>query len=77
MSRRIPLTFLGGCLLCSAVPPRAAAVPLTYEIGDGSTVSSSFSDPGRVIKHALVTGVQDVAFSLNDGQSYTFDLLKI
>jgi hypothetical protein len=77
VSHRILLPLLAGCVLCSAVLPRAVAVQLTYEIGDGSSVSGNLSDPGLVIKYALVTGLKDVAFSLNDGQSYTFDLFKI
>ena len=77
MSHRILLPFLAGFVLCLAVLPRAAAVQLTYEIGDGSSVSGNLSDPGLVIKYALVTGLKDVAFSLNDGQSYAFDFLKI
>jgi hypothetical protein len=77
MSQRTFLPYLAGCVICLAVLPRAVAVQLTYEIGDGSAVSGNFSDPGLVIKYALVAGLQDVAFSLNDGESYTFDLLKI
>ena len=77
MSQRILPPFLTGFVLCSVVLPRAAAVKLTYEIGDDSSVSGNLSDPGLVIKYALVAGLQDVAFSLNDRESYTFDLLKI
>ena len=77
MSPRTFLPFLAGCVLCSAVLPRAVAVQLTYEMGDGSAVSGNFSDPGLAIKYALVAGLKDVAFSLNDGESYTFDLFKI
>jgi hypothetical protein len=77
MSHRILLPFLTGFLLCSAVLPRAAAVKLTYEIGDDSSVSGNLSYPDLVIKYTLVAGLKDVAFSLNDGQNYTFDFLKI
>jgi hypothetical protein len=77
VSQKTLLPFLAASALCSAVIPRAVAVQLTYEIGNGSTVSGNISDPGLVIKYALVGGLQDVAFSLNDGENYTFDLLRI
>ena len=73
---RILLPFLPLPYLRGFDSPRAGAVPLTYEMGAESTVTGNFSDPGLVVKYALVTGLQDVAFSLHDGQSYTFDLLR-
>jgi hypothetical protein len=69
--QRFALPAILACALASSV---ALATP--YEIGNGSSVSANTGD-GLIIGTALVNGLSNVAFNLNDGQSTTFNFFKI
>ncbi len=53
------------------------AIPLTYEVGAGSSVTANTSDPGLLINTALDADLASVAFGLDDGDSYSFSFFKI
>ena len=55
----------------------AYAVPINYEIGDGSYVNVNDSEPGLVIQTSLFPNLSDVAFTLDDGVAYTFTMFTI
>ncbi len=76
MKEKSLLPILAAAVLF-AVTPTASAIPMTYEIGNGSTVTGNLSDPGLVIKTSLVSGLEKIAFTLDDGKSTTFDFFKI
>ena len=76
MNEKSLLPILAAAVLF-AVTPKASAIPMTYEIGNGSTVAGNSSDPGLVIKTSLVSGLEKIAFTLDDGKSTTFDFFKI
>lgn len=69
--QRFALPAILACALASSV---ALATP--YEIGNSSSVSANTGD-GLIINTSLVSGLSNVAFNLNDGQSTTFDFFKI
>jgi VPDSG-CTERM motif len=76
MNEKSLLPILAAVVLF-AVIPKASAIPMTYEIGNGSIVTGSSSDPGLVIKTSIVSGFENIAFALDDGQSKTFNFFKI
>jgi hypothetical protein len=53
------------------------AIPLNYELGSDSSVNAHNSGPGLLIRTALVPGLADQSFTINDGQSYTFNFFRI
>lgn len=60
-----------------AVVPRAAAIPLHYEISGGS-VSALSSDPGLVVSTSIASGLSGTDFTLDDGEnSGWFSVFKI
>jgi MYXO-CTERM domain-containing protein len=52
---------------------------LTYDVSeDGSYVGGdALTDPGLTISYALVDGLDDTVFTLDDGESETFDFFEI
>ncbi len=66
------------CLTAAAITAISThAISLQYEVGSGSAVVAHSSGPGLLIETELATGLANQAFTLNDGQSYTFDFFKI
>ncbi len=69
-------------VVIAAVIPSALAVPKYYELGNGSSVSA-FSGPeppgggGLVIQTMVEPGVAGTNFTLDDGQTYSFELFDI
>ena len=61
-------------LACALAAPLAHAT--SYEIGTGSSVSANTGDP-LLISTSFVSGLSDVQFNLNDGESHTFGFFKI
>lgn len=59
-----------------AALPQAHAITQTYTIGSGSSVSAN-KGSGLIIDTALASDLAGKTFSLNDGQSYTFNFFKI
>lgn len=53
------------------------AIPLTYEVGTGSSVTAHTSGDGLLIGTELDANLASVAFGLDDGDSYTFSFFKI
>ena len=68
--------ILAGALLSVLLVPVALAVPKYYEISGGS-VNGNFSDPGLVINTSLASGLSGTSFTLNDGQSSSFNFFSI
>lgn len=64
-------------LLTSASLSTAVAIPLTYDVGTGSSVTANTSSSGLAIRTQLATGLSSQLFTLNDGQSYTFNFFSI
>ena len=63
--------------LAVATIPRAAAIPLHYEIS-GASVSALSSDPGLVVQTSLASGLSGTNFTLDDGESSGwFNVFKI
>lgn len=52
------------------------ALPRTYDVGGGSVTANS-SDNGLAIKTQMAAGLSDHLFTLQDGQSYTFNFFNI
>jgi hypothetical protein len=67
--------FTTAALLATALV--CNAIPLNYEIGSGSTVSANSADPGLKIKTQLSSTLTGTSFTLNDGESTTFQFFKI
>jgi hypothetical protein len=57
--------------------PLATAVELNYAIGNGSVIVDHSAGNGLLINTAPVANLSSVAFSLNDGESETFDFFHI
>ncbi len=55
----------------------ASAVIRNYEIGDSSAVVANSEDPGLVIQSSVVSGLENTAFLLDDGQSQTIGFFNI
>jgi hypothetical protein len=55
----------------------ALAAPLDYEIGDGSSVVPNTIDPGLRILTELDSGLSAVAFTIDDGISFSFPFFTI
>lgn len=53
------------------------AIALNYEIGTGSSVTAHTSGPGLLVTTTLVGGLANVAFTIDDGQSSTFNFFRI
>jgi hypothetical protein len=68
------LRTLPALLACALAAPLAHAT--SYEIGSGSSVTANTGDP-LLISTSFVSGLNNVAFDLNDGESYTFGFFKI
>lgn len=68
--------ILVGTLFAAAFQA-AVAVPLSYEIGNGSSVTAYTGTSGLTINTSLVSGLSSVAFTLNDGQSTMFSFFDI
>jgi hypothetical protein len=66
-----------GLILIGASISTSVAIPLNYEIGSGSSVTAHNSGDGLVIKTELSPTLSSQAFTLNDGQSYTFNFFRI
>jgi hypothetical protein len=69
--------ILFGLILTAASLAQAIAIPLTYDIGTGSSVTANTSSDGLQIRTELVSGLSSQLFTLNDGQSYTFNFFRI
>ena len=76
MNEKSILPLLAAAALFTVLP-NVSAVPTDYTIGTGSTISGNSADPGLVIKYALDADLDNVAFSLKDGDSYTFNFFRI
>ena len=73
MNKKSVFPTLAAIALFAVTSPQAFAIPMTYELGAGSTIEGNSSDPGLVIK----TSLENISFTLEDGQSKTFNLFKI
>jgi hypothetical protein len=70
--------ILLSCLLTLALVGSAQAVTKNYKIGTDSSVTANSADSsGLVINTALDGGLAGYSFTLNDGQTATFDFFKI
>jgi hypothetical protein len=70
------LPALAAASLLALTLPNASAVQYTYTIGSG-LVYGNHADPGLVLSYQLSSSLAGTKFSLNDGQSTTFDFFKI
>jgi hypothetical protein len=77
MNEKSVFPTLAAVALFAVTSPQAFAIPMAYEVGAGSTVAGNFNDPGLVIKTSLASGLENIAFTLEDGQSKTFNFFKI
>jgi hypothetical protein len=69
--------ILFGFVLAGATLSTAVAIPLTYDVGTGSSVTANSSSDGLAIRTQLAAGLSSQLFTLNDGQSYTFNFFSI
>jgi hypothetical protein len=58
-----------------SVTATTSAIKMEYQIGDGSIIDGNFADAG--IKSSLVDGLENIAFALDDWQSWTFNFFDI
>ena len=71
-------TCFAGLFLMSATIATSVAIPLTYHIGAGSSVTvNTDGNNGLAIRTDLAPNLSSQLFTLNDGQSKTFDFFKI
>ena len=68
--------IMAAVLLSAALAPVALAIPKYYEISGGS-INGNISDPGLVINTSLAPGLAGTSFTLNDGQSSSFNFFSI
>ncbi len=68
--------LVAAALLSAVLAPVALAVPKYYEISGGS-ITGNVSDPGLVVNTSLAPGLPGTSFTLNDGQSNTFNFFNI
>lgn len=71
------LKRITGTLIFAAGVQAALAIPLSYDIGSGSSVTANSGDPGLLISTSLVGGLGSNLFTLDNGQSKTFDFFRI
>lgn len=69
------LTTLAAALVATTVATQA--ISLNYQVGGGSTVVANATDPGLVLGTHVPSSLSSIAFTLDDGQSTTFNFFKI
>jgi len=69
---------LFGLILPAATLSTTLAIPRTYDVGAGSSVTANTSlNNGLAIRTELVSGLSSQLFDLENGQSKTFDFFRI
>ncbi len=75
------LVFLSVVLLVFGALGSAGAMPISFDVAgspDSSVTLSNVSTSGSTsVTASLVDDLDDVVFSLDDGEQYTFDFIKI
>ena len=67
-----------GLFLSAASLSSTLALSRTYDVGTGSSVTANTSvNDGLAIRTELASGLSSQLFTLNDGQSHTFNFFKI
>jgi hypothetical protein len=69
------LTTLAAALVATTVATQA--ISLNYQVGGGSTVVANTADPGLALGTHVPSSLSSIAFTLDDGQSTTFNFFKI
>lgn len=68
--------FMVAVALSAALAPVALAVPKYYEVSGGA-ISGNFNDPGLVINTSWAPGLSGTSFTLDNGNSSTFNFFSI